>query len=133
MSNINNIANALRTAMVSSLVQAPDAGSAAGRVKLYTAGKAILLVTMTLNDPAFTDPPVNGVASVSLSPAEPSGVAVAGGDAAVAVFLDSDDNVCFAGTVTATGGGGLITISSVTIVIGSTVRVTGGTITQPAS
>lgn len=132
MSNINSIANDIRTAMVSSLVKAPDAGSAAGKVKLYTT-EAILLVTMALNDPAFTDPPVNGVASVSLSPDEPSGMAVASGDAAVAVFLDSDDNVCFAGTVTATGGGGLITISSVTIVIGSTVRITGGTITQPAS
>jgi hypothetical protein len=109
-----------------------DAGSGAGKVKLYTSGKATLLVTITLNDPAFGSA-VAGVATVSVSPSKPSGTGVADGAAAVAEFTDSAGNVEFEGTVTTTGGGGAITMASVDIVTDAAVEITGGTITMPAS
>jgi hypothetical protein len=109
-----------------------DAGSGAGKVKLYTSGKATLLVTITLNDPAFGSA-VSGVATVSVSPSKPSGTGVADGSAAVAEFTDSAGNVEFEGTVTTTGGGGAITMASVDVVTDAAVEITGGTITMPAS
>jgi hypothetical protein len=132
MANLSALANAVRSAMCDAAVDSLDAGSGAGKVKIYTTAKAALLVTITLNDPAFGSAS-NGVATVSTSPSAPSGTAVAGGTAAVAEFLDSDDNVKWEGTVTATGGGGALTIASTTISDGGTVQITGGTITMPAS
>jgi hypothetical protein len=117
--------------MCDAAVDSLDAGSGAGKIKIYTAAKATLLATLTLNDPAF-GAASNGVATVDSDPAV-TATAAAGGDAAVCEFTDSDDNIKFEGTVTATGGGGAITIASVTIANGGTVTLTGGTITMPAS
>jgi hypothetical protein len=118
--------------MCDAAVDAIDAGSAAGKCKLYTTAKGTLLVTITFNDPAF-GAASNGVATVSTSPSAPTGTAAAGGDAAVAVFTDSDDNIKYEGTVTVTGGGGAVTLASLTIANGATVSITGGTFTMPAS
>lgn len=131
MANISAIANAVRSAMCDALVDSLDAGSGAGKVKIYTTAKGTLLVTITLNDPAF-GAASNGVATVDSDPTI-SGTAVAGGVAAVAEFTDSDDNIKFEGTVTATGGGGALTLGSTTIANLGTVTITGGTITMPAS
>lgn len=128
---LSSIANAVRSAMCDAMVDSLDAGSGAGKVKIYTTAKGTLLATLTLNDPAF-GAASNGVATVDSDPAI-TATAVAGGNAAVGEFLDSDDNIKFEGTVTATGGGGDITIASVTIANGGTVTLTGGTITMPAS
>lgn len=132
MANISAIANAVRSAMCDALVDSLDAGSGAGKVKIYTTAKGTLLATVTLNDPAF-GAASNGVATVSTTPAAPTGSAVADGDSAVCEFLDSDNNIKFEGTVTATGGGGTLTLADVTLANGSTVNITGGTITMPAA
>jgi hypothetical protein len=58
---------------------------------------------------------------------------VADGNAAVAEFLDSDNNIEFEGTVTATGAGGAITLPSVAVLVDAAVEITGGTMTMPAS
>lgn len=131
MSNLSNLSAACRSAMCDAGVDRLDAGSGAGKVKLYTTGKATLLVTITLNDPAFGSA-VAGVATIATSP-KPSGTAVADGSAAVATFTDSAGNVEFEGTVTTTGGGGAVTMASVDIVNGAPIEITGGTITMPAS
>jgi hypothetical protein len=132
MSNLSNLSAACRSAMCAAGVGRLDAGAGAGKVKLYTTGKATLLATITFNDPAFVSP-VAGVATVSVSPSKPSGTGVADGPAAVAEFTDSAGNVEFDGTVTTTGGGGAITLASVDIVTDAAVEITGGTITMPAS
>jgi hypothetical protein len=131
MANISAIANAVRSAMCDAMVDSLDAGSGAGKVKIYTTAKGTLLATITLNDPAF-GAASNGVATVDSDPTI-SGTAVAGGVAAVAEFTDSDDNIKFEGTVTATGGGGALTLASTTIANGGTVTIGGGTITIPAA
>jgi hypothetical protein len=132
MSNLSNLSAACRSAMCAAGVGRLDAGAGAGKVKLYTTGKATLLATITFNDPAFVSP-VAGVATVSVSPSKPSGTGVADGPAAVAEFTDSAGNIEFDGTVTTTGGGGAITMASVDIVTDAAVEITGGTITMPAS
>lgn len=131
-SNVSAVSNDTRTAMIAAAAARLDAGAGAGVIKVYTAAKALLLVALTLNDPSVVDPPVNGVASLNISP-QPSGTAVADGTAAVADFCDSEGNVKWTGTVTLTGGTGAVTLASLSIVAGSVVRATGGTITMPAS
>lgn len=132
MANISSIANAVRSGMCDALVAPIDAGAGAGKVKIYTAGKALLLVTITLNDPAF-GAAVDGVSSISLVPSTPTGTAGNTGNAAVAVFTDSDNITAFEGTITVTGGGGAIEIASLVITSGQIVVITGGSITVPAS
>lgn len=131
MSNISAIANAVRSAMCDAFVDSLDAGSGSGKVKIYTTAKGTLLVTINLNKPAFGSAS-NGVATIDSDPTV-SGTAVSDGAAAVAEFTDSDDNIKFEGTVTATGGGGAVTLASTTIANGGTVAINGGTITMPAA
>jgi hypothetical protein len=133
MSNLSNLSAACRSAMCAAGVGRLDAGAGAGKVKLYTTGKATLLATITFNDPAFVSPVVAGVATVSVSPSKPSGTGVADGPAAVAEFTDSAGNVEFDGTVTTTKGDGAITLASIDIVTDAAVEITGGTFTMPAS
>ena len=124
--------NATRSAACDAVVDLLDAGSADGYVEIRTSGGTTLLVSIDFNDPAF-GAAANGVATVSVSPSAPSATAAADGDAAVCRFYDSDDTLIMSGTVTATGGGGDITIADVTIASGATVTITGGTVTMPAS
>jgi len=121
-----------RNAACDAVVDLLDGGAADGYVEIRTSGGTTLLVSIDFNDPAF-GAAAAGVANVSVSPSAPSAAAVADGDAAVCRFYDSDDQLVMSGTVTATGGGGDITIADVTIASGATVTITGGNITMPAS
>jgi hypothetical protein len=133
-----SIATAYRTAMVDALVDGLDAGTGAGTLQIRsgtrpanpnTAATGTLLATVTCADPAFGGGS-SGVATLS----DPSGVtAVADGTASWFRALDSDDNPVFDGDVTATGGGGDLTLATTTITTGLTVDVTGGTVTMPAA
>jgi hypothetical protein len=115
---------ARRNAALTAVIAAIDGGSGAGTIQIRTgaspgannAATGTLLATVTLIDPSF--------GSVS---------SVATGTAAHCRVLDSSDNVIMDGTVTATGGGGDLTLASVAITSGQSVDVTGGTLTQPAS
>jgi hypothetical protein len=131
------IANSVRTTRNDALVDSLDAGSGAGTIKIYsgsrpaTPGDAIsgtLLVTITCADPAF-GASSSGAATIS----DPAGVAaVATGTASHFRAADSDGNAKFDGSVTATGGGGDLTLATTSIVSGATVDITGGTITEAA-
>ncbi len=117
-----------------------NAGSGAGKIRIYSgtqpasAGDAAsgdLLVTITLNDPAF-GATSSGSASLDADPAL-TGTVAASGTAGWWRGLDSDDNTVCDGSITATGGGGDLTLSTVSLVSGGTVTLTGGTLTVPAS
>jgi hypothetical protein len=133
-----SIATAYRTAMVDALVDGLDAGTGAGTLQIRsgtrpanpnTTATGTLLATVTCADPAFGGG-ASGVATLS----DPSGVtAVADGTASWFRALDSDANPVFDGDVTATGGGGDLTLATTTITTGLTVDVTGGTVTMPAA
>lgn len=132
------LATGTRNAKADAAVDRLDAGAAAGTIKIYsgsqpatpeTAASGTLLATVTLADPAF-GAASTGVASLT----DPASVnAAATGTAGWARFADSDGNVVFDGDVTATGGGGVVTLSSTSLTSGSPVDITGGTYTQPAS
>ena len=130
-----SIANAVRTTRNDVLVDALDAGSGAGTIKIYsgtrpaTANAAItgtLLATVTLADPAF-GASSSGVATLS----DPDSVtAVATGTATHFRAADSTGATVCDGDVTATGGGGDLTLATTSIVTSAAVDVTGGTFTE---
>lgn len=133
-----SLATSARTAMCDALVDLLDAGSGAGTMQIRTGTKpatpntaatGTLLATVTLVDPAF-GAASSGVATL----ADPGAVtAVADGTAGWFRALDSTGAAVFDGTVTATGGGGDLTLATTTVTIGLSIDVTGGTVTMPAS
>jgi hypothetical protein len=131
------LATSARTAMCDALVDLLDAGAGAGTIQIRsgtrpatpnTTATGTLLATVTLVDPAF------GAASAGVATlADPASVnAVATGTASWFRALDSSSNAVMDGDVTATGGGGDLTLGTTSITSGLAVDITGGTITVPA-
>ena len=132
------LAAATRNAAADAVVDLIDAGPAAGTLKIYTgsqpatgdtAESGTLLATVTLGDPAF------GSASAGVATgADPAAVTgVAAGTAGWFRIEDSTGANVFDGSVTATGGGGDLTLSTTTISVGLSVDITSLTVTMPAS
>lgn len=117
---------ATRTAIADTVVDRVDAGAAAG--KLVIRASSSVLATITLADPAF-GAAAAGVAALLGVPLDDN--ASASGTADNFLATDSDGNTVFAGSVTATGGGGDLTLDTVTIVNGNPVTITGGSYTAP--
>ncbi len=135
------ISNAAAIAMCNSLVDLLDAGTGAGKLRIYSGSQPanpdvaittqVLLVEFILGDPAF------GAAA----DANPGGRATANaiadvaatmtGEAAWFRALDSDNNAVTDGDVTATGGGGDCQLNSISIVQNVNQAVTGWMITMP--
>jgi hypothetical protein len=62
-----------------------------------------------------------------------SAVGVAAGAAGYFRMSDNSGDVTMQGTVTVTAGGGDLELNTTTIAIGTTVEITSGTLTMPAS
>jgi hypothetical protein len=114
-----------------------DAGPAAGTIQIRSgtrpaandAATGTLLATVTLADPAF-GAPVNGVATLT----DPAPVtAAAAGTATWFRALDSTGATVMDGLVTATGGGGDLTLATTALTVGLSVDITGGTVTMPGA
>lgn len=129
----------LANALVDGIVDALDAGPAAGTIKIYTgsqpatvatAPSGTLLGTLTLSDPAF-GAAVNGVATASAITGDTS--ADASGTAGWFRAADSTGTAVIDGSVTATGGGGDLQLNSVAIVTGGAIQVTGWTVSLPSA
>ena len=133
-----SIATAYRTAMCDALVDGLDAGAGAGTIQIRsgtrpanpnTTATGTLLATVTLADPAF-GAASSGVATLT----DPASVtAAATGTASWFRALDSNSNAIFDGDVTATGGGGDLTLATTSITSGLTIDITGGSVTVPAA
>jgi hypothetical protein len=130
----------LRNAQANTLGAAVDAGSGAGRLRIYTGSKpaspasaatGTLLVDFTLNDPSF-DTASSGVATLDVTPSISDSSADATGTAGYARFADSDGNGVLDCSVTATGGGGEVTLNTTSVTSGVVVALTGFTYTVPA-
>jgi hypothetical protein len=129
------LADTVRDAKVNAAVDLLDVGGA-GSIKIYsgsqpatpaTAASGTLLATITLPNPAF-----GNSASGSAAMNDPASVnASATGTAGWARFADGAGTVRFDGDVTATGGGGVVTLSSTSLTSGSPVDITGGSYSQP--
>lgn len=127
-----------RNAMCDALVDLLDAGAGAATIQVRSgtrpslpsdAATGTLLATVTLADPAF-----GSASSGAATLTDPASVnAAASGTASWFRALDSNALAVFDGSVTATGGGGDLTLTTVTIISGQPVDITGGTITVPAT
>jgi hypothetical protein len=130
------LTTAIRNAMTDVIVDALDAGSGPGTIAIRsgtrpadpaTTATGTLLATVTLADPAF-----GGASGGSATIADPAGVTAANtGTATWFRAFDSNGAACFDGSVTATGGGGDLTLASTSVVSGTTIDITGGTIGVP--
>lgn len=97
-----------------------------GTIEFRTAADEVV-ATLTLSDPAF-GAAVGGTADANAITADEN---AAGGDIETAVFLASDASEVFEVTVSATGDGGSIELSSTSIGAGDTVTLTEYSHTQP--
>lgn len=129
---------AIRNAVANVIVDALDAGTGPGTIKIYTgsqpasannAATGTLLGTLTLSDPAFGDA-ANGSAAAGAITGDTS--ADATGTAGWFRAADSDGTTVIDGSVSATGGGGDLQLDSVSIIAGGTINVTGWTVTAPS-
>lgn len=118
---------AVRNAVADLVVDRIDAGAGAGTLEMQTSGD-VEVATLTFSDPAF-GAASSGVATAS---AITSDTNATGGTIAKARAKDSTGTEVFACSVTASGGGGDIELSSVVVSAGQTVAVTSLTYTAPA-
>lgn len=116
------------------IVDQVDAGASFGKLKIYSGAQvadpdasspAGLLATILFQDPAF-DPAAEVGANADAAAVTPltDETNASAGTAASFEITDSDDNVKWTGTVTATAGGGDIELSTTTIAAGGTVSIT---------
>jgi hypothetical protein len=133
------IPTASRNAAADAVVDRLDAGAGAGTVEIRTGGQpasandaatGTLLATVTLNDPAF-GAAATGIATVDVDPAL-TDTGDAAGDAGWFRAKDSDGNTVIDGSITASGGGGDMTLNTITISVGVGFTITSWTITMPA-
>ncbi|WP_330473836.1 hypothetical protein [Terrabacter sp. C0L_2] len=133
-----HLSTASRNAAVSAIAGLVDADAGPGKVLIYDgtipadAGTAVttqvLLATVILGDPAYAAPSAGTVTG-----ADPASVnAVASGTAAWFRQTDNSGDVVMDGDVTATGGGGTMTLSTVSLTTGSPVDITSLSITMPS-
>ena len=131
------LTNATKSAAADAVVDRLDAGSGAGTIEIRTgsqptnaddADTGTLLATLTFSDPAF-GAASNGVATASIITSDSS--ADATGTAGYFVVKDSTGTKVFTGTITATGGGGDMTLVTTSITAGQPVQLTSFTYTQP--
>lgn len=113
---------AVRNGLADYVVDTIDAGAGAGALVIMTSGD-VEVATLTFSDPAF-GAAAGGTATANAISDDTNAT---GGTAALFKVQDSDTNEVFRGTVTATGGGGDIELSSVSIGVGDTVSITSFT------
>lgn len=131
------LATAARNSASSAIAGLLDAGSGPGTIQVRTgsqpatpntAASGTLLLTFTLADPAF------GAASNGTVTAAAIAAATGAADGTAGWFraLDSTGAAVLDGSVTATGGGGDMTLNTVTVSVGLTVTISGWTISMPS-
>jgi hypothetical protein len=120
---------AVRNGLADYLVDLLDDGTtdAQGDLVIMTSGD-VEVATLALSNPAF-GAAASGTATASAITSDSSAT---GGTAALFKLQDRDNGEVVRGTVTATGGGGDIELSSVTIGAGSTVSISSLTYSASA-
>lgn len=135
------ISSALAIAQADLIVDAIDAGSGAGKLRIYdgtqatnpqtAVGAQVLLAEFTFSDPAFGAAGAVTGGALATASAIAAVVASASGTASWFRILDSNNLAVYDGTVTVTGGGGDLTVQSLSIVISTEVSITSLTYSQP--
>ena len=115
----------VRNALANLILDAVDQDVGAGNLVILTSGD-VEVATLPLTDPVGT---VTGP-TITFS-AITSDTNATGGTAGKYNVTDNSGDIIFSGSVTATGGGGDLELSSVGITAGDTVSVTSFTYTAP--
>ena len=110
---------AVRTAVADFVVDQLDEGTPPGKLVMQTSG-GVAVATLTFANPAF-GAAVSGTATAGVITADTSAV---GGTIAKAELRNAAGTAKILCSVTATGGGGDITLSSVAVSAGQTVAMT---------
>lgn len=138
------ISTAARNAAAGAIAALVDGGSSSGVIRVYTGSQpatpattatGTLLLEFDLSDPAFGSPST-GTVTLDTTPAV-TDQGQAAGTAGWFRLLDSTEAAgtglgVLDGGVTATGGGGDLTLSTTTVSVGLDVTLTGFTMTMPA-
>jgi len=137
------ISNAVAIAQCNLLVDLLDAGAGAGKLRVYDGAQPAgpdtavttqnLLVEWVLGDPAFGDAVDANPGGRATANAIATVAAAITGTAAWCRALDSNNVAIIDGSVTATGGGGDLTLNSISIVEAVNQSITSWTVTQPES
>lgn len=121
-----NYSNAVANARLNQVSAAMSAGATPGRIQIGTAGMAVVLVDVPVDDPIAA-----AAARVLSLLAAPEMVAAEGtGIAAAARLVDSDDNVVASGLTVGTAAADVI-VDSTNITTGQNVTVNSAAITHP--
>lgn len=118
--------NATKAVRMTAVRDKIDAGSGAGKLKIYTTGLGSLLATFTMADPSGSV--TNDVLTLDFDP-DLSTTAIGDGTAAEATITDSDDVVVMSGLTVGTSGTHIV-LDSVSITSGQTLTLATGTITH---
>ena len=118
-------ASGLRTTRMDAVKTAIDAGSGAGKIKLYTSGGGTLLAVLTLSDPCGT---VSGD-TLTFSAITSDSAADNTGTAAEAKITTSADADVVTGLTVGVGTGN-IQLNTTSIVQNATVAMTSGSLTH---
>lgn len=136
---VTRIPDASQQAAADAVVDRCDVGGA-GSLKIYTGAQpadadstpaGTLLVTIALAATAFGSASAAGTATLASTPR--TGTAVAAGTAGCFEFVSGGGAKVFQGSVTATGGGGDLTLDNTSIAVGQTVNISSFTYTQPGT
>jgi hypothetical protein len=117
---------AIRTGIADYVVDQIDLNTPPGKIVMQTSG-GTTVATLTFSNPAF-GAASSGVATASAITSDSSAV---GGTVAKAEFRQGGGTAVVLCSVTATGGGGDITLNSVIISAGQTVSISSLTYTAP--
>lgn len=135
--------NASQQAAADAVVDRIDVGAGTAVLRLYSgaqpadadsAASGTLLAEFDLPNPAFGAANSSGTATALGVPLSTTGEAgaAAGTNAQSCRVVNRNGDTVFDGSVTATGGGGNVTLDNVNIASGQTVNITSLTYTQPA-
>lgn len=119
---------AVKSARMTAVRDAIDAGSGAGKLEIGTSGMASILAVIVLGDPCGTV--TNGVLTFSGFPRSDTS-ADASGTAAAARMRTSDDTDVVTGLTVGTSGTDVI-LDSVNITAGQTITINSASITHAA-
>lgn len=136
------ISTAAAKAACDAVVDLLDGGSGAGYIEIRTgsqpatvatAASGTLLGTLTLSDPAFGNATTASPSVATASAITSDTTADATGTAGWFRAYDSAGTAVIDGSVTATGGGGDLTLDSTSIVAGGTIAMSAWTVSHPTA
>lgn len=134
------LAAATQNAGCDAQVDLIDAGTGAGSLQIRSGTRpasangtaaGTLLAEVVLENPAFGDSGASTPGAAALN--DPDAVTgVAAGTATWFRVMDGDDATVFDGSVSATGGGGDLTLATTTVSVGLSIDITSGSFTMPS-